>query len=80
MDGATVAVLAETGNTGMGGRPTGTSTGIEVAMPSPDGFTIDDTTTAGTVVYTPSGGSATCYVKYEEKRSNDPVFVDVSGC
>jgi MSHA pilin protein MshA len=80
MDGVAVTVLAETGNTGMGGRPTGNSAGIEVAMPNPDGFTIDDTTTAGTVVYTPSGGGTTCYVKYVEKGSGDPVVSDVSGC
>ena len=80
MDGASIKVLDEDTYSGRGGRPTADSAGIELAMPNPDGFTIDDTTTSGTVVYTPSGGGANCYVKYEDSVIGDPVTVDVSKC
>lgn len=75
MSGTSVTVLAETGNTGQGGRPT--CADISVAMPNPDGFTITANcgATPANVVYQPQGGSATCQVTYTPTGSPDPVVV-----
>jgi MSHA pilin protein MshA len=79
MDGQNVAVLSESANSGRGGRPTGTATGITVAMPDPDGYTVSYA--AGVATYTPdSGGSATCKVEYTDAALGDPVVVTSTGC
>lgn len=79
MDGQAVVVLTETANTGRGGRPTGAATGISVAMPDPDGYTV--TNTAATATYQPTnGGGATCQVVYTAAALGDPVVVTSTGC
>lgn len=76
MEGQSVNVL--TGST-VGGRPTQATTGIDVAMSPPDGYTVDHSGAVST--YTPdNGGSATCQVRYDADATGDPVTVDVSGC
>ena len=83
MGASNVTVLDENGFAGLGGRPDGNTTGIQAAMPDPEGFTI---TGAGaqtnSVTYQPtSGGSATCQVVYDpDDTTGDPVTATVSGC
>ncbi len=82
MGGVNISVLAEQSYTGMGGRPDGQATGIRLAMPDPDGFTI--TATGGVtdpVTYQPTnGGGVNCQVVYTPNGANDPVTVDTTGC
>ena len=82
MGGVNVSVLDENTYTGMGGRPDGQATGIRLAMPDPDGFTI--TGTGGVtdpVTYQPTnGGNANCQVIYTPNGANDPVAVDTTNC
>ena len=79
MDGQAVDVLAESANAGRGGRPASTATGIQVAMPNPDGYAV--TISGGVVTYRPdSGGSATCELTYTAAAINDPVVVTDGGC
>jgi MSHA pilin protein MshA len=83
--GATpVAVLSESANTGLGGRPLATAAGISAAMPDPDGFNTPvyaGSGATGTATYQPtSGGSATCQVQYTAGATGDPVVVTKSGC
>ncbi len=82
MDGQAVAVLVENTLAGRGGRPTQAAGGISVAMPDPDGYTVDHSGAVST--YTPdSGGSATCQVQYDADAVGDPVTVIgtvASGC
>jgi len=79
MDGQAVVVLDENANAGRGGRPTGAATGISIAMPDPDGYTV--TNTAATATYQPaSGGGATCQIVYTAAALSDPVVVTSGGC
>ncbi len=79
MDGQTVVVLSENANTGRGGRPSALATGITVAMPDPDGYTV--TYAGGVARYTPdSGGSTTCMVEYTAASLVDPVLITPGGC
>ncbi len=86
MGGQTVTVLDENTYAGMGGRPDGQDTGIRIAMPDPDGFTVTPTlggggAVTGTVTYQPTnGGNANCQVVYSPNGLTDPVAVDVTGC
>ncbi len=82
MGGSTVTVLSENANVGRGGRPSASlATGIGVAMPTPDGFTADDTTTPGTVYYTPTnGGNAGCRAEYLPASLGDPVTAPTGSC
>lgn len=80
MGGTNVTVLDENTYAGRGGRPDGQTTGIRVAMPDPDGFTV--TGTGGqtdTVTYQPtSGGSASCQAVYNPTATGDPVTTSLS--
>ncbi len=80
MSGTPVTVLAETGNTGMGGRPT--CAGMFAAMPVPDGYTVVPANAAACaatttpIVFTPKGGSATCQVTYTPNAVVAPTPID----
>lgn len=84
MDGSTVTVLDETTYSGRGGRPIAppdntTQSGIRIAMPDPDGYTI--TSDGTTTTYQPtSGGSTTCQITYTPNTIGDPVVVTKDGC
>ena len=82
MGGVNVTVLDENTYAGRGGRPDGQSTGIQVAMPDPDGFTVTPAGGAtGNVTYTPtSGGGVSCQAVYDPDSTGDPVTVTISGC
>ena len=74
MSGLTVTVLP--GAT-VGGTPVEAVGGIDVAMPDPDGYTVDRT--GSPITYRPdSGGSATCQVVYDDTAST--VTVTDTGC
>jgi MSHA pilin protein MshA len=78
MDNSSVVVLDETTYPGLGGRPTAAATGMQVAMPNPDGFTV--TSGTNTLTYTPTGGVAgTCSVTYTDNAVGDPVVVTGSN-
>lgn len=84
MDSSSVTVLDEDNNAGLGGRPivppdNATVSGIRVAMPDPDGYSV--TADGTTITYQPtSGGSATCQVTYTASTAGDPVTVTSGGC
>ncbi len=74
MSGSVVTVLA---GASVGGTPTENAAGIAVAMPDPDGYTVDHASSPNT--YRPdSGGSATCEVRYDDTAST--VTVVDTGC
>jgi MSHA pilin protein MshA len=83
MDGQSVTVLPEGSPAdGHGGRPIAppdntTVSGIRVAMPDPDSYTI--TSNGTTTTYQPSGGNANCQVTYSP-ANDPPVVIDVSKC
>ena len=79
MDGQSVVVLAENVIAGTGGRPSSLATGISIAMPNPDGYTV--TNTATTTTYIPGDGTIlNCQVVYTAATLGDPVVVTPSGC
>jgi len=87
MGGSNVTTLCEsasgcTGGAGLGGRPDGQITGMNTAMPDPDGFGVANAGGAtGIITYSPtSGGNANCQVVYTPNAAGDPVATTVSGC
>jgi len=83
MEATLVATLDETGNPGLGGRPT--CAGIRDAMDDPQDYGMTPvnaaacaaTTTA--VVYQPQGGNATCQVTYTPDGAPAVVAI-TTGC
>ena len=74
MSGSAVVVLL---GASVGGTPVETALGIGVAMPDPDGYTVNFGVSP--VTYRPdSGGSATCEVRYDDTAST--VTVVDTGC
>ncbi len=82
MDAATVAVLDENTYSGQGGRPDGTATGMQLAMPDPADYTVTPAGGAtGAITYMPQGGNLTdCLVTYTPNGASDPVVAVVTGC
>jgi len=79
MDAQAVSVLVENTLPGRGGRPTQAAAGIDIAMPRPEGWTVDHSGAVSTY-RPPSGGSATCQVTYDADATGDPVAVVVTTC
>ncbi len=74
MSGSTVDVLP---GASVGGTPVNVAGGIDIAMPDPDGYTVDHVAVPNT--YQPdSGGSATCRVTYLAATAT--VTVVDTGC
>ncbi|MDZ7803403.1 type II secretion system protein [Thiohalophilus sp.] len=88
MGGTNVQVLDDDTYTGLGGRPDGSDFGIRIAMPDPDGFTVNGTAgtlgtvTTDSVTYRPDSGPGdnTCQAEYDPDNTNDPVIVTLTGC
>lgn len=99
MGGTAVSVLCDDGTgsgcpadsaAGRGGRPIADETGIGVAMPDPDGFTVtysgDGTGAGDDVTYRPNSGPGdnTCQALYDPgeatSTNGDPVVVTLTGC
>ena len=76
MEGQAVVTLAGVTN---GGVPDSMATGISVAMPNPDGYTVTNGLTTAPTTYRPtSGGSATCQVSYDPDASTRVVVTSTS--
>lgn len=76
MEGQAVVTLAGVTN---GGVPDSMATGISVAMPNPDGYTVTNGTTGAPTTYQPtSGGSATCQVSYDPDANPRVVVVSTT--
>ena len=84
MEATSVATLSESGNAGMGGRPT--CAGIRDAMADPQDYTISPAAascaaTTSPVTYQPPGGNATtCRVIYTPNATGNPIDVNISSC
>lgn len=84
MEGQSVDVLDETGNTGLGGIPLANATGVVVAaqINTTDDYNISGggATASSTLTFQPvSGGSATCQVTYTPNGS-PRVQITKTGC
>lgn len=81
MGGSPVTVLRESNYAGRGGRPTADTTGIQAAMPDPDGFAT--LISGNTRLYYPDTFTTTktdCTATYNPQSTADPVTVDISNC
>ena len=84
VEGQTVTVLPETGNTGLGGIPTADANGIVkmAQINTPGDYTTSGggATAASTLTFQPvSGGGATCQVTYTPNGS-PRVVITKTGC
>ena len=80
MEGNDVTVLSGTG--AFAGSPVATAGGIDVALPTPDGWTFNPGGASdGEASYVPTGGSvANCAVTYDPDRTPQQVVSVKSAC